>query len=95
LPFFYRYEIKQLMLDGTSIFIDDLEYRFVIRTQFFISDLPARSLFLRTTSFNGYYACHYCLTKGLSHLILTNRIIFYFQVYGVALWFYIHILTMI
>jgi len=49
------------MLDGTSIFIDDLEYRFVIRTQFFISDLPARSLFLRTTSFNGYYACHYCL----------------------------------
>jgi hypothetical protein len=61
---FYRNEMKFLMFDGASIFVDDMEFRFVVRTQFFISDLPARSLFLRTTSFNGYYACHYCLTKG-------------------------------
>ena len=53
---------------GTSIFIADMEFRFVVRTQFFISDLPARSLFLRTTSFNGYFACHYCLTKGKKKL---------------------------
>lgn len=62
--FFRRNQIKFLMLDGSSIFIDNLEFRFVVRTQFFISDLPARALFLRTVSFNGYYACHYCLTKG-------------------------------
>ncbi|CAF1623277.1 unnamed protein product [Rotaria magnacalcarata] len=58
-------EIKFLMAEGTSFFINGMEFNFVIRTQFFISDLPARSLFLQTTYFNGYYACHYCVTKGL------------------------------
>ncbi|CAF1344533.1 unnamed protein product [Rotaria magnacalcarata] len=53
------------MAEGTSFFINGMEFNFVIRTQFFISDLPARSLFLQTTYFNGYYACHYCVTKGL------------------------------
>ncbi|CAF3656548.1 unnamed protein product [Rotaria sp. Silwood1] len=57
-------DIKQLMTHGTSFYINNIEYNIVVRTQFFVSDLPAKALFLRTTNYNGYFACNYCLTKG-------------------------------
>ncbi|CAF0999332.1 unnamed protein product, partial [Didymodactylos carnosus] len=58
------YQLKYLMSNKFSLFIDQLEYEISLSTQFFISDLPAKSLFLNTISFNGYYACSYCCTKG-------------------------------
>ncbi|CAF4494230.1 unnamed protein product [Rotaria sp. Silwood2] len=30
----------------------------------FVSDLPAKSLFMKTINFNGYYTCTNCITEG-------------------------------
>ena len=57
-------ELKYLIDHGTSIFIDDKEFRITLRTQCFISDLPAKSLFCRTINFNGYSACTECCSTG-------------------------------
>ncbi|CAF2099218.1 unnamed protein product [Rotaria magnacalcarata] len=57
-------DIEYLITNGTTFYINNVEYNFVVRTQFFLADLPAKALFLKTTSFNGYYACNYCMTKG-------------------------------
>jgi hypothetical protein len=59
-------ELKYLIENGTSIFINDQEYRITLQTQCFISDLPAKSLFCRTISFNGYSACAECCSTGMS-----------------------------
>lgn len=59
-------ELKYLVKNGTSILIDDVEFQIVVRTQFFVSDLPAKSLFCRTISFNGYSACTECCSTGMS-----------------------------
>ena len=58
-------ELKFLVDNGTSIFIDDVEFRITVRTQFFVSDLPAKSLFCRTIGFNGYAACSECCSTGM------------------------------
>jgi len=58
-------ELKYLIEHGTSIFINEQEYQITIRTQCFISDLPAKSLFCRTISFNGYSACTQCCSVGM------------------------------
>ncbi|CAF3329002.1 unnamed protein product [Rotaria socialis] len=57
-------DIERLINHGTVFYINNMEYRFLIRIQLFVSDLPARALMFKTTHFNGYYACHYCVTKG-------------------------------
>ena len=57
-------ELTYLVENGTSIFIGDVEFRISVRTQFFVSDLPAKSLFCRTISFNGYSACTECCSTG-------------------------------
>ncbi|CAF4602001.1 unnamed protein product, partial [Didymodactylos carnosus] len=36
-------ELKYLMIVGTSIFVDDEEFNVVLSTQYFVSDLPAKS----------------------------------------------------
>lgn len=56
--------ISSLIQNGTSIFIRDEEYKIELGTQFFISDLPAKALFCRTTYFNGYSACTFCHSRG-------------------------------
>ncbi|CAF1096889.1 unnamed protein product, partial [Didymodactylos carnosus] len=58
-------QIKDLMDNGTTIFVDDNEFKIILRTQCFISELPAKSLFLKTVNFNGYYACTCCETSVL------------------------------
>ena len=45
-----------LIKNAASIFINDHEYKIQLNTQLFLSDLPAKSLFCCTTSFNGYSA---------------------------------------
>jgi hypothetical protein len=60
-------ELKYLIENGTSIFINDQEFRITLRTQCFISDLPAKSLFCRTINFNGYSACTECCSTGMSN----------------------------
>lgn len=57
-------ELKELIANGTSIFIHDKEYHVVFRTQCFVSDLPAKALFCRTINFNGYFACTECYSTG-------------------------------
>jgi hypothetical protein len=57
-------ELKELIANGTSIFIHDKEYHIVFRTQCFVSDLPAKALFCRTINFNGYFACTECCSAG-------------------------------
>lgn len=59
-------ELKHLLDNGTSIFIDGLEFEINVKTQYFISDLPAKSLFCQTIHFNGYSACTECLSTGMS-----------------------------
>ena len=40
-------ELKQLVNSGTSMFINGFEYQITLRTQYFVSDLPAKALFLQ------------------------------------------------
>ncbi|CAF4020967.1 unnamed protein product [Rotaria magnacalcarata] len=58
-------DLSLLIHDGTSIFIGAKEYKIQLRTQFFISDLPAKALFCCTTYFNGYSACTFCCSRGI------------------------------
>lgn len=62
-------QLASLSTNGTSIFIDEHEFKVNVRTLFFVSDLPAKSLFMKTVNFNGYFACTSCLTKGMSKII--------------------------
>lgn len=57
-------EINDLSTDGTTLVINEREYNIHIQTLFFVSDLPAKSLFMKTVNFNGYFACTNCLSKG-------------------------------
>lgn len=57
-------DIRRLMDDGLTIFRRGIEYKIDLSTQYFISDLPAKALFLRTISFNGYSACTTCMMKS-------------------------------
>ena len=57
-------EISMLIHNGTSLFIENSEYKIQLATQFFVSDLPAKALFCCTTYFNGYHACTYCSSRG-------------------------------
>ncbi|CAF3357693.1 unnamed protein product [Rotaria socialis] len=54
-----------LIKNGTSILINDQEYHIEVGTQLFLSDLPAKSLFCCTASFNGYSACSFCYSRGV------------------------------
>ncbi|CAM4979097.1 unnamed protein product [Rotaria socialis] len=47
-------DIEYLITNGTTFYINNVEYNFVVRTQFFLADLPAKALFLKTTSFNEF-----------------------------------------
>ncbi|CAF4121557.1 unnamed protein product [Rotaria magnacalcarata] len=57
-------ELKSLINAGTSIFINGQEYEITLRTQYFVSDLPAKALFCKTINFNGYSACSECCSTG-------------------------------
>ncbi|CAF1333570.1 unnamed protein product [Rotaria sp. Silwood1] len=57
-------QLIDLNQNGTSIFVNENEFKVFVKTQFFISDLPAKSLFTKTINFNGYYACTNCTTEG-------------------------------
>lgn len=65
---FFLEDIIEQLLDlskhGTTIFIDENEIKLNVNMQYFISDLPAKSLFMKTINFNGYYACTNCITEG-------------------------------
>ncbi|CAF4182888.1 unnamed protein product [Rotaria sp. Silwood2] len=61
---FMLFQLRALIERGTSVFIGNIEYRFVVRIQCFIADLPAKSLLLKTINFNGRNACNYCLSTG-------------------------------
>ncbi|CAF4922950.1 unnamed protein product [Rotaria sp. Silwood1] len=58
-------DLSLLIRNGTSIFIDNEEYKIQLDTQFFIADLPAKSVFCCTTYFNGYSACTFCCSRGI------------------------------
>ena len=60
-------DLSLMIRDGTTIFIDNYEHHLNVLTQFFVSDLPAKALFCRTTYFNGYSACTCCCARGDSH----------------------------
>lgn len=47
-----------------TLFINDVQFTVSIRTQLFVSDLPAKALFWKTINYNGYNACSYCTTEG-------------------------------
>jgi len=57
-------QLTDLSQNGTTIFVNDYEFKIYVKTQMFISDLPAKSLFMKTINFNGYYACTNCITEG-------------------------------
>ena len=57
----------QQLLDLSNPFtliINNAEFVIVLKTQLFVSDLPAKALFWKTINFNGYNACTYCPTEG-------------------------------
>jgi hypothetical protein len=58
-------ELKLLINAGTSVFINGREYQITLRTQYFVSDLPAKALFCKTINFNGYSACTECCSTGM------------------------------
>ncbi|CAF4888126.1 unnamed protein product [Rotaria socialis] len=66
-------QLSDLSHNGTSIFIDEHEFKINVKTQFFVSDLPAKALFMKTINFNGYFACTNCMTEG----VLYNRPVIY------------------
>lgn len=57
-------QLTALSANGTTIFVKGHEFKIYVKTQMFISDLPAKSLFMKTINFNGYYACTTCITEG-------------------------------
>lgn len=62
-------ELKLLINNGTSVFINGQEYEISFRMQYFISDLPAKALFCKTINFNGYSACTECHSTGMYRVI--------------------------
>jgi hypothetical protein len=46
------------------LIINNLQFSITIKTQFFVSDLPAKALFWKIINFNGYSACSNCTTEG-------------------------------
>ncbi|CAF3341334.1 unnamed protein product [Rotaria sp. Silwood2] len=60
-------QLLNLSNHGTSIFVHEHEFRINVKTQYFVSDLPAKSLFMKTINFNGYFACTNCITEGVLH----------------------------
>ncbi|CAF3816566.1 unnamed protein product [Rotaria sp. Silwood1] len=57
-------QLIELSENGTTIFVNDYEFKINVNTQMFVSDLPAKSLFMKTINFNGYYTCTNCITEG-------------------------------
>lgn len=57
-------QLLDLSKNGTTIFVDENEIKLNVKTQYFVSDLPAKSLFMKTINFNGYFACTNCITEG-------------------------------
>ena len=51
--------------NGTSMFVNDCEIKIYVRAQIFVLDLPAKSLFMKTIHFNGYYTCRNCMTESI------------------------------
>ncbi|CAF4905960.1 unnamed protein product [Rotaria sp. Silwood1] len=69
-------QLIDLNQNGTSIFVNENEFKVFVKTQFFISDLPAKSLFTKTINFNGYYACTNCTTEDHGALGFTSAFCF-------------------
>ncbi|CAF1259558.1 unnamed protein product [Rotaria sordida] len=46
-------QLSDLSNHGTSIFVHEHEFTINVKTQYFVSDLPAKSLFMKTINFNG------------------------------------------
>lgn len=57
-------QLEYFAVHGTRVFANDQEFEIFIKPLFFVSDLPAKSLFMKTINFNGYFACTVCMTKG-------------------------------
>ncbi|CAF1395132.1 unnamed protein product, partial [Rotaria sordida] len=66
-------QLSDLSNHGTSIFVHEHEFTINVKTQYFVSDLPAKSLFMKTINFNGYFACTNCITEG----VLYNKQVIY------------------
>ena len=73
--------IEQLMeLSSPFILIvNNVQFRLTIRTQLFVSDLPAKALFWKTINYNGYNACSYCTTEGIQSYFLMFSILCRFR----------------
>jgi hypothetical protein len=56
--------LDELRRSPSKFVIDDREVELTIKVQFFVSDLPAKSLFLNVINHNGYYACNHCKSEG-------------------------------
>jgi hypothetical protein len=64
---FMKDSIQQLLdLSIPSIItVNDIQFSITVKTQLFLSDLPAKALFWKTINYNGYSACTNCLTEGI------------------------------
>lgn len=68
---FMNDSIEQLLDLSTpfTLTINDLEFSVIVKTQLFLSDLPAKALFWKTINYNGYNACSYCMSEGMRLVI--------------------------
>ncbi|CAF1649567.1 unnamed protein product, partial [Adineta ricciae] len=59
--------IQQLLdlANPFTLIINNSEFVIVLKTQLFVSDLPAKALVWKTINFNGYNSCTYCPTEGV------------------------------
>ncbi|CAF3749493.1 unnamed protein product [Rotaria sp. Silwood1] len=56
-----------------KLIINNLDLYITVKTQLFLSDLPAKALFWKTINYNGYSACSSCTSEG----VCRNRRVFY------------------
>ncbi|CAF4859119.1 unnamed protein product, partial [Rotaria socialis] len=57
----------------SSLIVNNLQFSITVKTQLFVSDLPAKALFWKTINYNGYNACSNCFTEG----VYQNRQVLY------------------
>ncbi|CAM4754369.1 unnamed protein product [Rotaria magnacalcarata] len=70
--------IEQLTEEnGTTIFVNCLEFKIYVKTQLLVSDLPAKSLFMKTINFNGFVKIVHW-PKSIEEIRLADKLIHYY-----------------
>ncbi|CAF2197813.1 unnamed protein product [Rotaria magnacalcarata] len=67
-------QLTELSENGTTIFVNCLEFKIYVKTQLLVSDLPAKSLFMKTINFNGFVKILHW-PKSIEEIRLADKLI--------------------